>query len=109
MAQLSNDDSLVWGDLMFIHLGNNHVIQSENIVTIIEQGVISSSSIMEEMVENMRKESKVYGPMKNAKSVVITSERVYFSTLSVPTLKKRAKMTDTISKLEDYSDEIDVE
>lgn len=94
---------------MFIHLGNDHVIQSKSIITIIEQSVISSSSIMEEMIDNLRKKSKVYGPIRNAKSVVITSESVYFSSLSVPTLKKRAKITDTISKLEDYSDEIDVD
>lgn len=94
---------------MFIHLGNDHVIQSKNIISIIEEGVISSSSIMEEMIDNLQKKSHVYGSIKNAKSVVITSENVYFSSLSVPTLKKRAKMTDTISKLKDYSDEIDVE
>jgi len=94
---------------MFIHIGNDHVIQSKNIISIIEQSVISSSSVMEEMIDNLQKKSKVYGPIQNAKSIVITSEYVYFSSLSVPTLKKRAKMTSTISKLEDYSDEIDIE
>lgn len=94
---------------MFIHIGNHYVIQSKNIISIIEQNVINSSTIMEEMIQNLQKKSKVFGPIKNAKSVVITSEYVYFTSLSVPTLKKRAKMTSTISKLEDYSDEIDVE
>lgn len=94
---------------MFIHIGDTHVIQSKNIISIIEQNVISSSSTMEEMIDNLQKESKVHGPLKNAKSVVITNDHVYFSSLSVPTLKKRAHMTSTISKLEDYSDEIEIE
>lgn len=92
---------------MFIHIGNDHVIRSEKIISIVERNIIQSSSMMEEMVGSLKKKSKVYGPKKNAKSVVITSEYIYYSPLSVPTLKKRAKMTSTISKLEDYTDEIE--
>lgn len=90
---------------MFIHIGNANVIQTENIITIIDRNVISSSTIMEEMVDAAKKQGKIGGPMAEAKSVVITNDIIYFSSLSVPTLKKRASMISTISKLEDYTDE----
>ncbi|SHG81357.1 extracellular matrix regulator RemB [Ornithinibacillus halophilus] len=92
---------------MFIHIGNGNVIRSKDIVSIIDQNVITSSTIMEEML----KENKqiIVGPTVDVKSVVITGKIIYYSTLSVSTLKKRASMISTISKLEDYSDEIEVE
>jgi len=90
---------------MFIHIGNANVIQTESIVTIIDRSVIASSTIMEEMVDDAKKQKKINGPVADAKSVVITNDMMYFSSLSVPTLKKRASMISTISKLEDYTDE----
>ncbi|WP_284140673.1 MULTISPECIES: extracellular matrix regulator RemB [unclassified Virgibacillus] len=90
---------------MFIHIGNDNVIHSNEIVTIIDRNIISSSSIMEEMITANKK--SIVGPEKNAKSVVITTAYIYFSTLSVSTLKKRASMISTISKLDDYSTELE--
>ncbi len=52
---------------------------------------------------------KIVGPTVDAKSVVITNEQIYLSTLSVVTLKKRASMIATISKLDDYSNELELE
>jgi hypothetical protein len=37
---------------------------------------------------------------------MITKDFVYYSTLSVTTLKKRASMISTIDKLDDFSEEI---
>lgn len=92
---------------MFIHIGNANVIQSENIISIIDRNIITSSTIMEEMMTIAKKQSKVLGPAVDAKSVVITTDVIYYSSLSVPTLKKRASMISTINKLEDYSDELE--
>ncbi|MGP4063364.1 extracellular matrix regulator RemB [Oceanobacillus sp. M65] len=91
---------------MFIHIGNDNVIRSQDVVAIIDYNLISSSTIMEEMMKNAGKEKKVVGPTVDAKSVMITKEIIYYSTLSVSTLKKRASMISTISKLDDFSDEI---
>lgn len=90
---------------MFIHIGNGNVIQTNDIVSIIDQDIISSSVVMEEMMNNI----KVIGPSEEAKSLVITDDVTYFSPLSVATLKKRASMISTISKLEDYTDDIEVD
>lgn len=92
---------------MFIHIGNSNVIQTEDIVSIIDYSVISSSTIMEEMIA--ANTDKLVGPKKNAKSVVITKDIIFFSTLSVATLQKRASMIATISKLDDYSEELELE
>ncbi|MFD2045623.1 extracellular matrix regulator RemB [Ornithinibacillus salinisoli] len=92
---------------MFIHIGNDNVIRSSDIITIIDQSVVTSSSIMEEMMTERAKD--IIGPSEDVKSVVITHNVIYLSTLSVTTLKKRASMIATISKLDDYSDELELE
>lgn len=91
---------------MFIHIGNDHVIRSRDIITIIDYDVITSSSIMEEMVIKKNEEENVRGPREEAKSVVITTERLYFSSLSVFTLKKRSSIKSMLQKFKDYSNDI---
>lgn len=91
---------------MFIHIGNDHVIQSEEVIAIVDFHLISSSTIMEEMMAGARAEKKVIGSTRHAKSVMITTGNIFYSTLSVSTLKKRASMISTISKMDDYSDEL---
>ncbi|WP_101841846.1 extracellular matrix regulator RemB [Halobacillus sp. Marseille-P3879] len=91
---------------MFIHIGDDHVIQSEDVVSIIDHNLLSSSSIVEEMIFNQRKNKQVVETDENeAKAVVITKDYIYFSPLSVYTLKKRANMMTSLNKLEDYTDE----
>lgn len=94
---------------MFIHIGDNHVIQSRDIVSIIDRNVVSASQIMEDMISHYQKENLIFGPIEEAKSIVITVDSIYYSTLSVPTLKKRASMISTIQKLDDYSEELELE
>ncbi|MCT2535516.1 DUF370 domain-containing protein [Aquibacillus koreensis] len=90
---------------MFIHIGNDNVIRSDDVIAIIDNNLVSSSTINEQMLFNQKKDKKVVDPEQDiAKSVVITKEFIYYSPLSVLTLKKRASMISTISKLEDYSE-----
>ncbi|GAB4072034.1 hypothetical protein GCM10028778_00930 [Barrientosiimonas marina] len=92
---------------MFIHLGNDNVIRSEDVVSIIDYSIVKSSSIMEDMVKKKADQQQIYGPADEAKSVVVTRDTIYYSSLSVPTLKKRSSMSSMISKLDDYSDDIE--
>ncbi|WLV24709.1 DUF370 domain-containing protein [Aciduricibacillus chroicocephali] len=94
---------------MFVHIGGNHVIQSDSIVSIIERDLMTSSGITGEMISESDSNGMVHGSPSDAKSIVITIESIYFSTLSVATLQRRASMISTISKLEDYSDEIELD
>ncbi|MEW9675355.1 extracellular matrix regulator RemB [Lentibacillus sp. L22] len=92
---------------MFIHIGNDTVIQSKDVVTIIDRNVVTSSSIMEEMMNAAKQTDKIAGDPDESKSVVVTTDYIYYSSLSVSTLKKRASMISTISKLDDYVEEIE--
>ncbi|WP_226582360.1 extracellular matrix regulator RemB [Halobacillus litoralis] len=93
---------------MFIHIGDDHVIQSKDVVAIIDHSLISSSSIIEEMIFNQRKNRRVMETQEHQpKAIVVTSDVIYFSPLSVYTLKKRANMMTTLNRLEDYSEESD--
>ncbi|MEN1966524.1 extracellular matrix/biofilm biosynthesis regulator RemA family protein [Lentibacillus sp. N15] len=92
---------------MFIHIGNDTVIQSNDVITIVDRNVVTSSSIMEEMINDAQRRKKLAGDIPDSKSVVVTNDHIYYSSLSVSTLKKRASMISTISKLDDYSDEIE--
>lgn len=89
---------------MFIHIGNDNVVQSKDVISIINRNIISSSSIMEEMIGRAAKTQSIVTPEEESKSVVITTDLIYFSSLSVATLKKRASMIGTISKLDDYTE-----
>jgi extracellular matrix regulatory protein B len=92
---------------LFIHIGNGNVIRSKDIVSIIDYNIISSSVIVDEMMrENL---DQTIGSEEGAKSVVITNDHLYWSTLSVATLRKRASMMSTISKLDDYSEDLELE
>ncbi|WP_138419185.1 extracellular matrix regulator RemB [Aquibacillus sediminis] len=90
---------------MFIHIGDDNVIRSEDVVAIIDYSLVSSSTINEEMLTNQKKKGNVLDPQEEGvKALVMTKDFVYYSPLSVLTLKKRASMISTISKLDDYSD-----
>lgn len=91
---------------MFIHIGNNNVIHSCDVIAIIDYHLISSSTIMEELITESSKQQKIVGPLEATKSIMITKDLIYYSSLSVSTLKKRASMISTISKLNDFSDDV---
>ncbi|PWU70089.1 extracellular matrix regulator RemB [Gracilibacillus dipsosauri] len=90
---------------MFIHIGDDHVIQSKDVIAIIDYSLVTSSTINEEMLQELRREKEIIATEEDlTKAIVITTNKVYYSPLSVLTLKKRASMISTISKLEDYSE-----
>jgi regulator of extracellular matrix RemA (YlzA/DUF370 family) len=91
---------------MFIDIGNGNVIRSVDIIAIIDYELISSSVILEKMIEGEKEDNRLKGPSVQTKSVMITRNYTYYSTLSVGTLKKRASMQATINHLDDYTDEI---
>lgn len=95
---------MIKGETMFVHIGNDYVLHSKNIISIIDYNLIQSSSIIKKMMKFAKEKQKVKGAKQTAKSVVITDEYIYFSTLSVSTLKKRSSMISTINTT-DYTDD----
>lgn len=82
---------------MFINIGDNNTVRSREIILIIDKNATESSSIMDEMVRNKQEKSKVVGSRTVAKSLVITNDLIYFSSLSVLTLKKRSRVFSVIN------------
>ena len=83
---------------MFIHLGENIVIEMKEVVAIIDGDLLKDSAILNEFV-NMNHNNKNIVEISNgpAKSIVVTKNKVYFSPLSAVTLKRRSQY---VSELE---------
>lgn len=86
---------------MFIHIGNGDVIRTRDIITIIDYKLVSSSIIMEEMIDNILAQGKSIGKTSHAKSVIITDDHIYFSSLSIPTLQKRSSIRAMVENIDE--------
>jgi hypothetical protein len=77
---------------MYIHLGDNFVVPSKEVVMILDRQSSLDSSIVAEFLK--KQEGKIVQLTNGeAKSVIVTMNKIYFSPLSSSTLKKRAQFT----------------
>jgi hypothetical protein len=76
---------------LYIHLGDNFVVPSKEVVMILDRQSSQASSIVKEFIEKQQK-NIVQLANGEAKSVVVTIDKIYFSPLSSSTLKKRAQI-----------------
>ncbi len=77
---------------MFLHLGEDIVLQTKEIVAIIDSNVVEESEIVKEFIDvNDRKNNIVHISDGTVKSIVITKKKVYFSPLTAVTLKRRSQ------------------
>jgi extracellular matrix regulatory protein B len=87
---------------LFIHLGEDIVIRSMDVIAIIDHQLLDSSVIIREFLQGQQEEKNIKTISQgSAKSVVVTTDQVYISPLSSLTLKRRAQM---ISELERYEE-----
>lgn len=76
---------------MYIHLGDNYVVPSKEVVMILDRQSSQESSIVDEFFK--KQQDKIVQLASNdAKSIIITLDKIYFSPLSSSTLKKRAQV-----------------
>lgn len=87
---------------MFIHIGNDHTIRVERIVAIIDYNLYTSSSQVASLMDAEEKEERIIKIKQTPKSVVITKDLIYFSSLSVYTLQKRAGFGSIIKRNENF-------
>ena len=74
---------------MYIHIGEDVLVRARDIVAIIDKETALASEYAEERKEDL--EEPVVNLAKGSyKSVVVTTEKIYFSPLSSGTLKKRS-------------------
>lgn len=91
---------------MFIHIGNDHVIRSRDIVTIINYDMVESSTVTDKIMDQMGKLDTIKGNKEDAKSIIVTVDQIYYCSLSVTTLKKRSSIRSMLQKFKNYSEEL---
>lgn len=75
---------------MFIHLGAQLSISDRDIIAIVSIGTVDKSKLNTEFLDFQKNLGKVRSvDMSKPKSVVITSDTVYLSPVSVSTLRRR--------------------
>ncbi|HIW33348.1 MAG TPA: DUF370 domain-containing protein [Candidatus Paenibacillus intestinavium] len=76
---------------MYIHVGGEKIVRTSEVVAIFDITIESSSKLSKQFVMGARnrKEVEVIGE-EEAKSIVVTSNKVIYSPISSSTLKKRA-------------------
>lgn len=76
---------------LYIHLGDNFVVPSKEVVMILDRHSSQDSAIVDEFFQK-QKERIVQLANGEAKSIIVTVNKIYFSPLSSSTLKKRAQV-----------------
>ncbi|MBD1379867.1 extracellular matrix regulator RemB [Metabacillus arenae] len=74
---------------MYIHLGDNFVVPSREVVMILDYYSSQASPFYQEFMDR-QKSQFVHLSQSEPKSIVITTEHIYFSPLGSSTLKRRS-------------------
>lgn len=76
---------------MFIHLGDEKIIRSSELIAIFDLSIEKSSKISKQFIAEAARGKKIeiIGE-EECKSLVVTQSKVYYSPISSMTLKKRA-------------------
>lgn len=76
---------------MYIHLGGEKVIRSSELVAIFDITIEKSSKLSKQFVAHSLKSKNIESiGEEEAKSIVVTTGKVYYSPISSTTLKKRS-------------------
>lgn len=76
---------------MYIHLGGDKIIRASEVVAIFDVSIEQVSRQTRQFIEHFRqaKRAETIGD-EEPKSIVVTTDRVYYSPISSMTLKRRA-------------------
>ncbi|UHA75982.1 extracellular matrix regulator RemB [Paenibacillus sp. 481] len=78
---------------MYIHLGGEKIIRSSELIAIFDVSIEKSSKLSKQFVANAHKVKNVEAiGEEEAKSIVVTKGKVFYSPISSSTLKKRANV-----------------
>ncbi|MTH54172.1 DUF370 domain-containing protein [Bacillus mangrovi] len=83
---------------MYIHLGDDFVVPSKDVIMIMDTASSKTSDIVPEFLDK-QKEKVVRLSEGEAKSIVVTEKHIYFSPLAAGTLKKRAHIAFDIDSI----------
>lgn len=88
---------------MFIDIDDEHVIQAQKVLTILDVNLLDTSSKLKVFIEEKTNQALVVGRNSQSKAIIVTDEYVYFSPYSTVTLTKRFNMSQIINNLESYN------
>ena len=74
---------------MYLHIGQNWLVPYSDIIGIFQYELLMSSPEFRQPFHRWRVEGRVWGDGDNAKTVIITDDTLYLSTISANTLLKR--------------------
>lgn len=87
---------------LFIHVGEDVVIRSSDVVAILDWQLVEDSEQMIDFIERHRANDNIIDiGLEYTKSIVITTEEVYLSPLASLTLKRRALTVAEFDLVED--------
>lgn len=78
---------------MYLHIGDDILVHTDEIVAILDKKLLESSPILEEFLQQ---KEEIHLAKKSVKSIVVTNKHVYYSPLASVTLKKRAQQRSII-------------
>lgn len=87
---------------MFIHIGNSNAVRTKNIIAIIDYSLYASSGVIGNIVNADDSQTKIIKIKQTPKSVVITNDLIYYSSLSVYTLRKRSGYDSVMKNAEKF-------
>src|SRR5699024_6980775 len=82
---------------VFIELENDHVIRSEDVITILDVQLAKTSIKLKKLLKNKKEQNQLLDEVDNGKSIIVTDEYIYYSLQSQLTLKKRYNRNEIIN------------
>ncbi|UNC90616.1 extracellular matrix regulator RemB [Candidatus Contubernalis alkaliaceticus] len=77
---------------MYLHIGNSYVVPLADILGIFNLNLISCSSTKEFLQSKEIKNVVVTSDKEEAKSFIVTADKIYYSSIAPTTLKKRVAL-----------------
>lgn len=74
---------------MYVHVGEDILVRTKDIVAIIDKDTVNTSEIVKEYL-NGQNENIIHLAKGSYKSLVVTTDKIYYSPLASGTLKKRS-------------------
>ncbi|MHB0884777.1 MAG: extracellular matrix regulator RemB [Bacillota bacterium] len=86
---------------MLVNIGGEAVLRSREIIGLFDLETVGDSPITKEFLDLIRTEGTAVDLSGgNPKSVILTSDKVYLTTVSIGTIRKRATLNDDLEEKE---------
>lgn len=81
---------------MYLHIGQDWMIPIPEIIGIFQEDLLTQSAELRHLFLRWRGEGRVFGDPVEAKTVVLTDERLFLTSISTHTLMRRAAKVESL-------------